>query len=133
MIDFTTLAVPKSPHFYLLCPHGYRNESTQDTSPVFKASMESLKVAVFSTLNNVARNRLINENEHANQYTFEFRSLLFRLPNTLHIQFIFLSQTETTLAVFSHSNYGYYDFGVNKRRVKRLIRKVQRMLQKEAI
>jgi uncharacterized protein (DUF1499 family) len=45
------------------------------------------------------------------------RSAFFRFPDTITLQVFPLPDGTSTLAIYSQSNYGYGDFGVNKDRV----------------
>ncbi len=46
------------------------------------------------------------------------RSAFFRFPDTITLQVFPLPDGGSTLAVYSQSNYGHGDFGVNKDRVR---------------
>jgi len=56
------------------------------------------------------------ESEHAQYVQY---SAVFHFPDLIDIEFIFLDEQYSTINVFSRSVYGYYDFGVNRRRVRR--------------
>jgi len=47
------------------------------------------------------------------------RSLIFRFPDTITVQVFPQTEGGSTLAIYSRSNYGRSDLGVNKARVQR--------------
>ena len=47
------------------------------------------------------------------------RSRIFRFPDTVTVQLFPLPDGGSTLAIYSHSNYGRSDLGVNADRVRR--------------
>jgi uncharacterized protein (DUF1499 family) len=43
---------------------------------------------------------------------------MMNFPDTISVRFYALEENRSTLAVYSRSHYGYYDLGVNRRRVQ---------------
>ena len=52
------------------------------------------------------------------QSVFVQRTALLRFPDTVWVQLVALDAESSSLAIYSRSNYGYGDFGVNERRVR---------------
>jgi len=54
----------------------------------------------------------------AQKFTYVHRSMVFRFPDVVTVEIQPLSDTSSTLSIFSRSVYGYSDFGTNRRRAK---------------
>jgi uncharacterized protein (DUF1499 family) len=52
---------------------------------------------------------------------FVARTLLMRFPDTIDVEVFPLDAEHATLAVYSRSQLGYWDFGVNLRRIRALL------------
>jgi uncharacterized protein (DUF1499 family) len=50
------------------------------------------------------------------------RSMIFRFPDVIYIEFETLPDNSSTFALYSHSIYGHSDLGVNKKRVLKWIK-----------
>ena len=61
---------------------------------------------------------LLREEIATGQRVYVQRSLVFRFPDTIWIQVLPLDANRSTLAIYSRSAYGRYDFGVNRSRVQ---------------
>lgn len=63
---------------------------------------------------------------HADNVQLEYvqRSWLFRFPDYISVQLIEMGKERSSLALLSRSKYGHYDFGVNRKRVKRLLERL---------
>jgi uncharacterized protein (DUF1499 family) len=116
-IDFKQLVPGSKPNQFLVCPVGYCLAKPQLISPVF---------AISSTLLRQRWRRLMQAqpgiqpgaaDEASMQYDFIQRSALMRFPDSITVQFISLSANSSTLAIYSRSQYGYSDFGVNEARI----------------
>lgn len=115
--NFQQMVLPKFPNYYLVCPPNYCNVMPSATAPVYPVSAEDL----FNAFNQiVAKERYVNfvyNMPEQGQFELEAKSTVFRFPDDIDVQFIALSDTTSTLAIYSKSRYGFYDFGVNKRRI----------------
>jgi uncharacterized protein (DUF1499 family) len=116
--DLQNLSLPFTPNYYLICPKDYCNVQPNEYSPVYNLSAEDL----FN-----AWNQLVATQPYMNitgtipakaQYEYVQKSLLFGFPDYITVQFIATSDTTSTLAIYSRSRYGFYDFGVNKKRLQ---------------
>ena len=50
--------------------------------------------------------------------TYIQHSVLFRFPDVVTVEFIPLGPDQSSLAIYSRSRYGQYDFGQNRNRVE---------------
>jgi uncharacterized protein (DUF1499 family) len=117
-IEFETLQRPASPNQYLVCPPERCTAKPDATSPVYHVPRAVLKKAWLQLMAAQPRVVHIGISPDANQYDFMQRSQWLRFPDIITVKFIDLATNQSTLAVYSRSNYGYSDLGVNRKRVE---------------
>lgn len=120
--DFHHLSRPTSPNYYLACPHNYCNIKPDVVSPTYMLPVQKLEQLWLLSIKNEPRFTLRDQKD--SQYEYVQRSLVFRFPDNVSVRFVSLSQDMSSLAILSRSQYGYYDFAVNKRRVTRLLKQL---------
>ncbi len=64
--------------------------------------------------------------EQSMQYDYVQRSSLMRFPDSITVRFISLNNDSSTLAIYSRSQYGYSDFGVNEARIRAWLAALER-------
>ncbi len=119
--DLQNLTLPTSANYYLVCPKGFCNVQPNEYSQVYNVSAEDL----FNAWNQVASKQIYMDitgtiPEKA-QYEYVQKSIVFGFPDYITVEFIAISNYSSTLAIYSRSRYGFYDFGVNKKRVQKLL------------
>lgn len=116
--DLQNLTLPFTPNYYLICPKNYCNVEPNEYSPVYNLSAEDL----FNAWNQMTEKQpylnITGTIPERAQYEYVQKSLVFGFPDYITVQFIALSDTTSSLAIYSRSRYGFYDFGVNKRRLQ---------------
>lgn len=117
-VDFKTLQLPTSPNYYLICPTNYCMATSDEVSPIFQRPIVQVELAWQQVISKQPRTSVLSSDPVAHKYFYVQRSFIFRFPDYITVQFIALSDTTTTMAIYSHAKYGYSDFGVNKKRVK---------------
>jgi hypothetical protein len=131
--DFQHLVVPNTPTYCLACPDKYCNITPNIISPVYSVSAADLYDYF---------NRMVSKNSDINfvydipeqgQFGLVAYSPVFRFPDDITIQFIALSESTSTVAVYSQSRYGFYDFGMNKRRLENWLAELKNATQANAV
>ena len=61
------------------------------------------------------------------QYDFLQHSRIMRFHDSITVRFIPLRDTNSTLAIYSRSHYGYSDWNVNRKRVEAWLAALQRI------
>lgn len=117
MVNFATLTPPNSPNYYLVCPKGYCKVKPHKISPVYPFAVSQLYEKWQQMIKQQPRVELVYKNKENWQYTYVQRSWLFQFKDYITVSFIRMNAKQSTLAIYSHSKTGYYDFGVNRRRV----------------
>ena len=118
-IDFASLKRPTSPNTYLTAPEGLCRQSTIDTvAPIFDVSAAKLRQELLRILIAEPRTSHTLADEKALYDNFVVRSAFFRFPDLISVQFFDRKGGKSTLALYSRSVYGRYDFGVNRTRAE---------------
>lgn len=119
LLDFQGIPAARKPNGALALPRHWARDDADIESPVFAASVEALRDAVVSIAAAEPRTHLLHLDREAMQAEFEQSSKIFRFPDTITVAFERVDDARSTLAVYSRARLGYYDFGVNRRRVRR--------------
>ena len=119
LLDFDTIPRDRKPNSALALPKHSRRDDADLQSPVFPATVEQLRDAVVSIAALEPRTHLLHLDREAMQAEFEQSSKIFRFPDTITVTFEAVDATRATLSIYSRARLGYYDFGVNRKRVQR--------------
>lgn len=127
--DFAALQVPSSPNWYLACPPGARHPHCRESSPVFQVDLPRLRSQFFEVVSAAPRTALIADAPSHNRYCFIQKSRLFKFVDEITVEFVELGPEKSSLYIFSRSRRGWWDLGVNRRRVRRWLRQLQARFQ----
>lgn len=128
--NFQALVLPKYPNYVLMCPDKFCNVTPDMYSPVFQVSADDLFNAFNLVMAQDPTVRFVNNIPEQGQFFLEERPIFFNFPKDIMVQFIALSDTTSTLAIYSRSRYGWYDFGSNRRMVNDWIVQLNQVLAK---
>ena len=131
-IAFDEITLPSKPNYFLALPQshgvvmrGSRNTAKQQAvSPEFAVSVDKLTQAFDRVIADEKRTTLECEKQETQTRAYIQRSALFHFPDVIIVKFVPLGNKRSTLIIFSHAIYGYYDFGVNKQRVEAWLAKL---------
>lgn len=115
--DFEVMERTGKPNDYLVCPPDICSTVPDEVSPVFKVPVSRLQQEVLAVVRSQPRIKSLTGSEGA-QYEFVQRTGLMNFPDTITVRFYALDGNRSTLAIYSRSHFGYYDLGVNRKRVK---------------
>ncbi len=117
-IDFATLIRPSSPNTYVVCPKDRCAAAPDEEGPIYAVPAAQLFERTRALLAAEPRTEVVQDQSDILRLVLVQRSAFFRFPDTITIQVFPLPGGDSTLAVYSQSNYGYGDFGINKDRVR---------------
>ncbi len=117
-VDFATLVRPSSPNTYLVCPKDRCAAAPDEEGPIYAVPPAQLFERVRRLLAAEPRTELVQDQPETLRLVLVQRSFVFRFPDTITLQVFPLPDGNSTLAIYSQSNYGHGDFGVNKDRVR---------------
>lgn len=125
IIDFSTLTRHARPNQYLMCPSDFCAAKPDAVSPVYEGPVATLRDRWSIMIARQPRVEQIAVSADGLQYDFIQRSLVMRFPDTITVRFIPLNETQSTLAIYSRSHYGYSDLGVNRQRIEAWLKALQ--------
>lgn len=117
--NFKALKRPSSPNYFLACPTAYCNINPNVLTPVYPISISRLRALWLQVISLEPRWLLMHTAGDHLEYVQ--RSRLFHFPDFISVCLIDIDQKQSSIAILSRSQYGYYDFGVNRKRVMRLL------------
>jgi len=122
-VEFRDLTPPKSPNWFLVCPDEYCPEAKRHhTAPIFDRSLSDLSKDLREII--LSEGNAIIRGEDGTRLDLIIRTPAIRWPDLVTIEFIQISDTQSSLAIYSRSIYGRTDFGTNSKRVKRWLEKL---------
>ena len=120
LVDFATLEPPASPNHFLACPKGYCRLAHADmVSPSYEVSAAQLQRTARRAWAAEPRLKHVDGSLATRRDRYIERTAVMRFPDTISVRFIALGADQSTLAIYSRSQIGYSDLGVNKARVIR--------------
>jgi uncharacterized protein (DUF1499 family) len=123
-IDFATFSRVTTPNDTLACPAGFCAAKADFVTEAVAISAADLAAKTAALLPNEPRTELLAQSDDGLHFVFVQRSLIFRFPDTVNIAVVPVGDGQATLAIYSRSNYGYGDFGVNRRRVETWLKRL---------
>ncbi len=128
-VTFETLQRRRSANDALACPPGICVAKVDVVSPLYKGSAKDLRAAFARVIAAEPQIVRVEANEATLTDRYVQRSRLMHYPDTLVVQFYDRPDGRATLALYSRSQVGESDLGVNRQRIDRLLRG----LAKEAV
>ena len=122
--DLTRFERPVVQNDWFVCPPNLCLSSPNYETPVFPVTKDELIKRTKMVINRQHRTKLIGAATELEQLIFVQRSKFLGLPDTIWIQFVGLKEG-TSLIIYSRSNYGYWDFGINGRRIKNWLEEIK--------
>lgn len=125
---FDNLVRPDKPNQFLVCPDGYCKLTVPDrVSKAYPVAPDILLSAFRETVVGMKTVRVIN-NPEPDDFRFVDRTSFFKFPDTVSVDVVPSEKGTSMLAVFSRSQIGYSDLGVNEKRVERLLKALEQRL-----
>lgn len=118
-IDFATLVRHETPNDALACPVGFCAAKADIITDPVARSAEALAAKVLELPRREPRTVMVAQDDGRMHFVLVQRSLVFDFPDTVDIEIRALDPGHATLAIYSRSNYGKGDHGVNLARVQR--------------
>ncbi len=125
-VTFETLKRRSSPNDALACPPELCGAQADLLSPVFPIDVPALRKALSRALATERRLTLVNIDDQTPADRYVQRSERMRFPDTIVVRYISLPGGRSTLAIYSRSQLGHSDLGVNLARVERWLNKLKR-------
>jgi uncharacterized protein (DUF1499 family) len=117
---------------FLACPPGYCQVTEAITSPVFALPWERLRDYWTEVISGEKRLETIAADPDSRRFAYIQHSPTFRFPDIITVEFVQLGPDRSSIAVYSRSRYGRYDFGKNRKRVVKWLALLQKVAQPTA-
>jgi len=130
-IEFETLQRHANPNQYLLCPPNLCMAKPDATSPVYDVPHVVLQQAWLALMAEQPGVVQVGISTDASQYDFIQRSQWVHFPDIITVRLIALPTGQSTLAIYSRSHYGYSDLGVNRKRIERWLKDLDKHLAEQ--
>jgi uncharacterized protein (DUF1499 family) len=124
-VDFKTLQRRTTPNDALACPAGVCQAKADITSPEFTGSAQDLRQAFAKAIAGEPRLVRVAGDDASLTYRYVQRSWLMRYPDTIVVQFFDSADGHATIALYSRSQLGKGDLGVNLARIRRWLGALQ--------
>lgn len=124
-VDFATLTRRSTPNDALACPPGICPKAEADmVPPVFPVPGDRLRAIVAEVASEDAETRPTFESNWGEEDRYLARSRIMRYPDTINVQIVGQGEGRSTLALYSRSQIGLSDFGVNRARIERWLKRI---------
>ena len=128
-VDFSALQRRERPNDTLVCPESLCQKAKSDlVAPVFPVPAAELRrkvsLVVMSEPNSA---ELSCADDCGRTARFVEYSALFEFPDTIDVRVVDAGANASTLAIYSRSVFGYWDFGVNSDRAARWLAALKRI------
>lgn len=119
--DFATLQRPATPNSALVCPAGVCARTQPDrTAPVYPVSTDTLLRTLKEMVAADPDNRIVGA-PAPDDLRFVARTPVLRFPDTVSVTVLETAPGAASLAIYSRSQIGRSDLGVNAARIDRLL------------
>ena len=122
-VDFATLKRRTTPNDALICPRDVCPQAQADAEPaVFPVPGARLRSLVSEVALAEPGTSLLDRGQEQDRYLV--RTRFMRFPDTVAVEVFDRGQDSSTVALYSRSQIGRSDFGVNRRRLERWVARI---------
>jgi uncharacterized protein (DUF1499 family) len=122
-VDFATLKRGANPNDALICPRDLCPQAQADAEPpVFPVPAARLRSIMSEVALGEPGTSLLDRGPRQDRYLV--RTRLMRFPDTVVVEVFDRGEDASTLALYSRSQIGRSDFGVNRRRLERWVARI---------
>lgn len=119
ILDFRRLVPHRTPNRCLAVPAAWGRGDADLTAPEFALSPRQLREALEAVAAREPRTAITRVDREAGQIEFEQRTRWLGFTDRITAEIVDLGGGRSGLAIYSRSQRGYWDLGVNRRRVRR--------------
>ncbi len=118
-VEFETLERRTSPNDALACPPDVCKAMSDVTPPVYMVNAHDLRLAFEKAISPEQRLVAVDSDDAGMTDRYVQRSKLMGFPDTIVVRFFDRSGGRSTIALYSRSQLGKGDMGVNRARIER--------------
>lgn len=123
-VTFEVLKRRTSPNDSLACPQNICAAKSDLLPPVFAVSAPDLQKAFAKVIASEPSVEQVASDDGGFTQRYVQRTKIMRFPDTIVVRFIDLGDGRSTIALYSRSQLGESDFGVNRARIERWLEKL---------
>jgi hypothetical protein len=127
------LRSPLPKNSFLACPPGYCSAAEAVASPVFDMPWERLRDYWVEMMSNEAHIVRPAADLGPHRYIYIQHSPVFRFPDVITVELVPFGPARSSIALYSRSRYGRYDFRKNRKRVERWLFLLQKVARPAAV
>jgi hypothetical protein len=128
-ISIAELHSPLPKPGFLFCPTGYCPAAEAIASPVFPLPWERLHEYWTEVVSGEKLVETIAADPDGRRFVYIQHSPTFRFPDIITVEFVPLGPHRSSIAIYSRSRYGHYDFGKNRKRVGKWLALLEKVAQ----
>jgi hypothetical protein len=132
VVNIAELRSPLPKPSFLACPDGYCSAAEAVASPVFDQPWNRLFEYWKEVVSGEKRLMNATADPDSRRFVYIQRSATFRFPDVITVEFLPLGPDRSSIAIFSRSRYGKYDFEKNRKRVEKWLVLLERMARSRA-
>ena len=119
-VNFETLVRRSRPNDALACPADLCRTARPDiVPPLYPISAERLREIVAGIAREDPETQIVYSARGEDQDRYVARTRLMRFPDTINVRIIPIAADAATVAIYSRSQIGYSDMGMNRKRIER--------------
>lgn len=124
-VAFENLVRRTSPNDALACPAHLCRAKSDLVPPLFAVNPSVLRGAMSKVIATEPRVMLVHANDADLTDRYVQRSAILGFPDTIIVRYLSQPQGGSSIAIYSRSQLGYSDLGVNKARIVRWLDKLK--------
>jgi uncharacterized protein (DUF1499 family) len=128
-VSLADLHSPLPKPSFLFCPPGYCPTAEAIASPLFPLPWERLRDYWTEVISGQKRVETIAADPDSRRFVYIQHSPAFRFPDIITVEFVQLGPKRSSIAIYSRSRYGHFDFGKNRKRVGKWLALLEKMAQ----
>jgi uncharacterized protein (DUF1499 family) len=128
-VSLADLHSPLPKPSFLFCPPVYCPAAEAIASPVFPLPWERLRDYWTEVISGEKRVETIAADPDNRRFVYIQHSAAFRFPDIITVEFVQLGPNRSSIAIYSRSRYGHFDFGKNPKRVGKWLALLEKMAQ----
>jgi uncharacterized protein (DUF1499 family) len=128
-VNLTDLRSPLPKPSFLACPPGHCPADEAIASPAFPLPWERLHEYWTEVISGEKRIETIVADPDERRFVYIQHSPTFRFPDIITVEFVQLGPNRSSIAIYSRSRYGHYDFGKNRKRVGKWLALLEKVAQ----
>ena len=128
-VNLADLHSPLPRASFLFCPPGYCPAAEAIASPAFPMPWERLHEYWTEVITGEKRVETIAADPDKRRFVYIQHSPTFRFPDIITVEFVQLGPNRSSIAIYSRSRYGHFDFGKNRKRVGKWLALLEKVAQ----